>query len=380
MEHPNQYPKRILLAVSGMSPQIVTETLYALAITQQEQPTEIHLISTNTGKQKAVEQLLHPENGKFHQLCRDYRLEGIRFSADSIYVIPDKCGALLDDIKTPEENEAAADFITQKVNEFTRNEDSVLYVSIAGGRKTMGYYLGYALSLYGRAQDRLSHVLVTEHYENLADFFYPTPYSQIIKDRNNQELDTQSAQIMLANIPFVRLRGGIPHFLLEGKASFSDSIRFARTVESDPLLEINGNGLFANGVVVPLTEINVAFYLWMIQQTVFKKSQVKRLTSANTDYSSSFLSVYNRIVGELKDNDKTTKSLRGGMGAEWISDRRSDVNKAFKKALGTNAAQAFLVHSMGEKNHHRHYSLTLTEQQIVGFPSALIRLSTVQPG
>ncbi|MDD2725645.1 MAG: CRISPR-associated ring nuclease Csm6 [Methylovulum sp.] len=374
MKHPHQYPKRILLAVSGMSPQIVTETLYALAITQQEQPTEIHLISTNTGKQKAEEQLLHDENGQFHHLCRDYHLEGIRFNADSIHVIPDKKGILLDDIKTPEENEAAADFITQKVNEFTRDEDSVLYVSIAGGRKTMGYYLGYALSLYGRVQDSLSHVLVTERYESLANFFYPTPYSHLIKDRDNQELDAQSAQIMLANIPFVRLRAGIPHFLLEGKASFSDSIRFARTVESDPLLEINGKSLFANGVAVSLTEINVAFYVWMIQQTVFKKGQVKRLTSANTDYSNSYLSVYSRITNEMKTKNKTTSALVDGITAEWISDRRSDVNKAFKKALGTNAAQAFLVQSMGEKNHHRHYSLTLTEQQIVGFPSALTKL------
>lgn len=374
MKHSNEYPKRILLAVSGMSPQIVTETLYALAVAQKKQPTEIHLISTNTGKQKAVEQLLHPQTGMFHQLCRDYQLDGIKFSADSIFVIPDKNGVLLDDIKTPEENEAAADFITQKVNEFTRDEDSVLYVSIAGGRKTMGYYMGYALSLYGRVQDRLSHVLVTERYENLRDFFYPTPYSHLIKDRDNHELDTQSAQIMLADIPFVRLRAGIPHFLLEGKASFSDSIRFARTVESDPLLEINKKGLFANGVAVPLTEINMAFYLWMIQQTVFKKGQVKRLTSANIDYTNGYLSVCSRIISGAKDYDKTGKALRNGMEADWISDRRSDVNKAFKKALGTNAAQAFLVQSMGEKNHQRHYSVTLSEQQIAGFPFDLINL------
>jgi CRISPR-associated protein (TIGR02584 family) len=374
MKHSNEYPKRILLAVSGMSPQIVTETLYALAVAQKKQPTEIHLISTNTGKQKAVEQLLHPQTGMFHQLCRDYQLDGIKFSADSISVIPDKNGVLLDDIKTPEENEAAADFITQKVNEFTRDEDSVLYVSIAGGRKTMGYYMGYALSLYGRVQDRLSHVLVTERYENLRDFFYPTPYSHLIKDRDNHELDTQSAQIMLADIPFVRLRAGIPHFLLEGKASFSDSIRFARTVESDPLLEINKKGLFANGVAVPLTEINVAFYLWIIQQTVFKKGQVKRLTSANIDYTNGYLSVCSHIIGGAKDYDKTGKALRDGMEADWISDRRSDVNKAFKKALGTNAAQAFLVQSMGEKNHQRHYSVTLSEQQIAGFPFDLINL------
>ena len=177
----------------------------------------------------------------------------------------------------------------------------------------MGYYLGYALSLYGRAQDRLSHVLVTERYENLPDFFYPTPYSRIITDRNNQQLDTQSAQIMLANIPFVRLRGGIPHFLLEGTASFNDSIRFARTVASDPLLEINDNGLSANGVLVPLKGINWAFYLWMIQQTVVKRGHINGRTDSNPEYVDSFLRVYRYVSGEARDDEKTVNAFSHGM-------------------------------------------------------------------
>ncbi|MDP2902095.1 MAG: CRISPR-associated ring nuclease Csm6 [Methylovulum sp.] len=366
MKPPEQYQKRILLAVSGLSPQIVTETLYALAIAQQEQPTEIHLISTNTGKQKAVLELLHPDTGKFYQLCNDYHLDGIQFSADSIYVIPDKHGVLLDDIKTPEENEAAADFITQKVNELTRDDDCALYVSIAGGRKTMGYYLGYALSLYGRAQDRLSHVLVTERYESLRDFFYPTPYSRVIYDRDHNPLDTNAAQIMLANIPFVRLRSGIPHFLLEGTASFNDSIRFARTAESEPLLEINGNRLCANGIVVPLKGINFAFYLWMLQQTVFAKGTVKRLTEPNIDYADSFLSVYRQVSGEAKDDDKTVKALGKGIEPQWLSERRTAVKKAFEKALGEKVAQLFLVQPTG-KNNQRCYSIKLSPGQIIGF-------------
>jgi len=232
MSAPHSYSKRILLAVSGMSPQIVTETLYALTVAEKDQPfipTEIHLISTTTGKNRAVLELLHPQTGKFHQLCQDYGLKGIQFCAEQIYVIPDKHGVLLDDIKTPEENEAAADFITQKVNELTRDTDSALHVSIAGGCKTMGYYLGYALSLFGRAQDRLSHVLVTANYEGLPAYFYPTPDSHLIYDRDKNPLDTKIAEVILACIPFVRLRTGLPNFLLEGSASFNDSIRFART-------------------------------------------------------------------------------------------------------------------------------------------------------
>jgi len=367
MKQPNQYNKRILLAVSGMSPQIVTETLYALAIKQQEPPTEIHLISTNSGKQKAALELLHPDTGMFYQLCRDYNLEGIRFGIENIHVICDKDGMLLDDIKTPEENEAAADFITRKVNELTRDDECALYVSIAGGRKTMGYYLGYALSLYGRSQDRLSHVLVTERYESLHDFFYPTPYSRVIYDRDKNPLDTNAAHIMLADIPFVRLRSGIPHFLLEGTAGFNDSIRFARTAESDPLLEIINRSLCANGIAVPLKGVNFAFYLWMIQQTVFSGGTVKRLLDANKEYKESFLNVYQQVFGEaMDDDDKTAKALKNGMDSQWLSDRRTGVRKAFEKALGENVAKLFLVQSHG-KNTQLHYAIDLLPEQIIGF-------------
>lgn len=37
----------------------------------------------------------------------------------------------------------------------------------------MGFFVGYALSLFGRAQDRLSHVLVSDPFESLTDFYYP---------------------------------------------------------------------------------------------------------------------------------------------------------------------------------------------------------------
>ena len=186
MKPANDYPKRILLAVCGMSPQIVTETLYSLAIKQAQPfiPTEIHIITTLSGAEEARLLLLHPNTGKFHQFCQDYQLQAIDFSESHIHVIQDDQGVQLNDIKTPAQNEAAADFITEKLREFSRDEQTALHVSIAGGRKTMGYYIGYALSLYGRAQDQLSHVLVTDRYENLRGFFYPTPYSQVIEDRN----------------------------------------------------------------------------------------------------------------------------------------------------------------------------------------------------
>jgi CRISPR-associated protein (TIGR02584 family) len=101
------------------------------------------------------------------------------FDADNIHVIKRPNGELLRDIRTDADNVAFADFITEQVREITADPATILHISIAGGRKTMGFYAGYALSLFGRAQDHLSHVLVSPSFESLKEFSIrvPTPRS-----------------------------------------------------------------------------------------------------------------------------------------------------------------------------------------------------------
>lgn len=173
MTPPQQFPRRILLCVTGLSPQIVTETLYALAhATPAFIPSEIHLLTTSEGARLAKAALLHADGGQFHALLADYPGIGRpAFDEGSIQVITGPDGQPLADIRTPEENAAAADCITALVAGLTRDEHAALHVSIAGGRKTMGFYLGYAFSLYARPQDRLSHVLVSSPFENHPEFF-----------------------------------------------------------------------------------------------------------------------------------------------------------------------------------------------------------------
>lgn len=105
-------------------------------------------------------------------MCEECNLPEIKFDEKSLNAIVDKEGNKLDDLKTPEENELAADMICQKVREFTQDDNVSLHVSIAGGRKTMGFYAGYALSLYGRLQDQLSHVLVSEKPSSFTDMAF----------------------------------------------------------------------------------------------------------------------------------------------------------------------------------------------------------------
>ncbi|MDR3221643.1 MAG: TIGR02584 family CRISPR-associated protein, partial [Candidatus Accumulibacter sp.] len=224
--------RRILLAVTGLSPQIVTETLYALAVAQDPPwiPDEIHLITTSDGANQARLLLLSEQPGWFRRLCEDYDLPVIHFDADCIYVVTDTDGQALDDIRSPEDNLLAADFITEKVRAFTADTGTELHVSIAGGRKTMGFFLGYALSLFGRPRDRLSHVLVSAPFESNRDFFYPTRREHVIytKVPKAKPIDASKALVSLAEIPFVSLRHGLPDDLLRGQASYAKAVETAR--------------------------------------------------------------------------------------------------------------------------------------------------------
>ena len=64
---PPTFPRRVLLAVPGLTPQIVTETLYALAVTQDPAwiPTEIRIINMAEGAKRARLSLRSIVDGRF---------------------------------------------------------------------------------------------------------------------------------------------------------------------------------------------------------------------------------------------------------------------------------------------------------------------------
>ncbi len=206
--------KNILLAVTGLTPQILTETLYYYTVVANPPVAfdEIMVITTATGKRRILDNLLAPEAGFYHQLCKDYGVSGIRFDESCIVTIGGS--RPVEDIRSVADNGIMAAQILGVVKKLTADPTTALYCSIAGGRKTMGAYLALALQLYGRTQDKLSHVLVTPEFESLPDFFYPPPEDRIVQGRaasgRSLTLHTRNAKIDLADIPFVSLRSSLP--------------------------------------------------------------------------------------------------------------------------------------------------------------------------
>ncbi|HLB30965.1 MAG TPA: CRISPR-associated ring nuclease Csm6 [Gammaproteobacteria bacterium] len=362
---PQSFPHRILLAVTGLSPQIITETLYALAVRRDPPwvPREIHLLTTVEGAQRARLALLSEDPGWFRRLQLDYQLPEIRFDAAHIHILPDANGAPLNDIRTPKDNERAADFITERVRELTQG-NTELHVSIAGGRKTMGYYLGYALSLFGRPGDRLSHVLVSEPFESSWDFFYPTPYSRVIATRDNKLIDTADATVTLAEIPFVRLRHGVADDLLSGQASFSETVATVqRNVgPRELIIDFDRRCIRAGGVNVRLPPSDLAFYAWFASLLIDGKPGPTCPSDGapEPELAQAYLGMYQNIMRELDDSERTIKRLDKGMDKQFFLERKSTLHKKLRAALGREAAY-YLIEGTGRP---KRYALSLAPEAV----------------
>lgn len=363
--------KKVLLAVGGLSPQVVTESLYALAFCREVPfiPDEVHLVTTREGAERARLLLLSERPGWFYQLRREYDLPPILFDNDHIHVMCDHAGRAMDDIRTPEDNAAAADCITRMVRELTGDPDSMLHVSIAGGRKTMGFYLGYALSLFGRSQDEMSHVLVSHPYESLKDFFYPSKEKRIIFTREDEKpLDASRASVWLANIPFVRMRHGIPEALRQGDATFSEVVAAASQAFLEPSLKINvENGKLITPIgEVRLPPVDLAFYLWMARLRLDGRDGIPCPADGCPDrvYAESFFDNYRIVTNNgFRGHDRTGEALRDGMSRAYFEQRKSRINKLIRLGLGVNASPYEIVRA-GSPGHFQFGLLHLEPDQI----------------
>lgn len=350
---PHQYPRRILLAVAANSPQIVTETIYALTRKPATacMPTEVHIITTGQGE-PYVRQLLDAEQpGWLSRLCTDYQLPPPHCDQQHIHLITDPEQNVLADIRTRSDNTHAADFITHTVRDLTADPHSSLTVSLSGGRRTMTFYAGHALSLFGRAQDRLTHVLVDDEYFFNAEFYYPPPQPVWIMRDDNSGFDASRVEVTLADIPFVRLRDRLPAALLEKQIRYSAVVAAAQA-EFDPpraVLSSEPPSLQCGAVTVVMKPVELAFYAWFLKRRIAEQPPV-RWSDNEQQLAGEFLDCYAALFGRSSgEYERIACALSHGMSKEYFESRKSRTNTALKKSLNKRTAAAYLIDAFGKR-------------------------------
>jgi len=202
--------KNILVCVSGLTPQIVSETLYCLSIQRKIKIDELYIITTVKGRDivlgkdkeynkgyKNIRQY-PPLKSELERLCKKYKIKKPFFEEIGKYIIVAKEQSVeLYDIKDDRHNQLFPNRVCEVINEKTLDDNNILYCSISGGRKTMSVDIAYALSLFGRENDRLFHVLTNGKFE--FKHFFP-------ENKDEDEM------LILAEIPYIRLRPLIADF------------------------------------------------------------------------------------------------------------------------------------------------------------------------
>lgn len=219
--------RHVLVAVTGVTPQVVTETLWWLA-RRSDPPVHVDTLHiATTGLALPRVKSLCGDAGAISRLARDLNMPAPKIEIH-VFDGPDKLP--LEDIRSSVESAAFGTGITELVRRLTMDPDVAVHASIAGGRKTMGFHLGHAMSLFGRPDDRLSHVLVPPAFEESEDFWYPTSKPTLILNRRGETLDAANADVELTDIQYVRLRGRLT--AQELKSAISNPDRLVRRVQN----------------------------------------------------------------------------------------------------------------------------------------------------
>ncbi len=356
----------ILLAALGTTPQIITESLYQLMVIKKTPIHEIHLITTTTGQNKAEELLFRNGKGPFFEFCEAYG-----FSATKIppkyHLIENRQGEELSDIRTPDDNQAAADFFLKIVRQLTSRDDTHIFATIAGGRKTMSAYLYLTMQLMGRDQDALYHVLVhPESIESNTAFYYPH------KDVEEMEFPTRNdgsfkvlvseIRIDMAEIPFVKMRRILPKDLVDSVSHFSELVDLTQAeldkAQFEPELEVN---LPQKTLVVTDRDKTYQIKLRPTQMCFYA-------------YLSNHGSLLNHKAGNQSAMNEMWKQYRaayaiaGTNQASFIYERlmqmRSKINAEIRKSLPQPLLQEYLLIHSDQKYGGATFSLHLPLSKI----------------
>jgi len=369
--------KRILLAVTGLSPQVITETIFALHQNNQRIDA-IHVITTRDGKELLFAHLLSGTSGHYYRYIVDYGIElsSIDFGPQNIHVASDEHGVEIPDILGEYDNERLLRLCLDLAFRFTAQRDTAVFFSVAGGRKTMSSCLTLAAQIYGRPQDRLYHVLISPEFESNRNFYYPPKESRIIelKDKAGQSFykETKYAQVNLISIPFISIRERLSRDMLK-KPSDPATLILSLIKEDECRLTVNllEGKLVYKTVELDLMPARLALYAFFILQ---KKNCTKEVNTcgACTDCfldiqgiyagQDEITDLYRKLAGSRPLNEMSDTGITN-LNVDNFNSYRSKIKGDLLKGFGPYALKELEISSEGTRPNTR-YGIRMDKSRI----------------
>lgn len=305
------FQKNILICLCGLSPAVITETLYSLLKSESWIPDKLLVITTLQGKNCIEKELL--TNGLWDDFLQEHSLSDRKiFGRSAIHVIPDSAFEHSEDIIHSKSSELAADFILSTLRQYTENPDTEIVFSIAGGRKTMSAISALCMSMLGRHQDRLCHVLVNYPFDTNSispKFYYPSTNPRYYSSVDGRIYSDNDAQISLAWIPYVNIRYLFQNHLRRLPGTFSDTVvlfnKESAKVPVQPSVELSSSRrkLLINGVDLEFSAVEFFVYYMLLKRASLRAPEIrgqKDLCEAFCDFINQADQVKMRIDDDLK--------------------------------------------------------------------------------
>lgn len=352
--------KTILLAVCGLTPQVITETLYALH-QQGQQVDAIRVLTTRAGKDACISGLLRAGEGQYHQYLEDYGLprEAIDFSPRHLLAVLGEDGTELDDIGSEDDSERFLRLCMEETFAHTADSQIRVLFSIAGGRKTMGACLSLAAQCYGRPQDRIYHVLVRPaEFESCRDFYYPpkTPRTVAVlnRDRRPCHMDTALAEITLVPLPFFPLRGQLtPAMLRQPESPAALMLSLVREEKPQLLIDLPQQKLIWKGAELDLPPSLLAYYALLALHKQEADCGKTRCPGCDDCYltgagilakQAEMTRLYQRLTSR-----EPVKSGATALEEDYLKQYRSKINRDIAARFGRYEARLLQIGSIGKR-------------------------------
>jgi CRISPR-associated protein (TIGR02584 family) len=351
----NGNQRQLFIAVVGMTPQVVTETLFVLLVQRKIPIDEMFIITTAEGKGALLGTAGNNHTSlrkELMKMCEQYRCSLPTFDEDKSVLVAREETVELHDIRSDRDNQLFPNLIADFIRSLTSDPQLTLHCSVAGGRKTMSIAMAFALSLFGRKKDKLYHVLASGEFEKSKQYFPHTT--------------EEGRDLVLAEVPYIRLRDILPLLRQFPQASFSDYVAMGQG-EIDRLMNLTPLTFDRENRTVHIAEhvfrfrpLEFAFYLFVAQH---KKPVLggKRFSELNWNQ---LHKLYNKLSPATGHKERVNKTISGRRRDELLTKAGSTIRHSLKKVLGEELAKWYAVTSIAKYADVR-YTILLGHDKVI---------------